>query len=378
MTSTVEHRSAHDRTTPAEAVTPRLELDVTRALEGYDALVSTLPGTAVHYAVKANPDPTLLRALVQAGSHFDVASQAETDACLAAGAVPDDLVFSNPVKRRADVVSAARSGVRLFVVDSPEETRKLAEAAPGARVLCRLVTSGEGSDWPLSRKFGCSTGEAVAVLRLAATLGLDPAGVSFHVGSQQRDPLAWRAPIDASARIFATLRADGLRPHLVDLGGGFPAAHEGGAPPLHCYAAAIHSFLGRAFGADRPDTLIEPGRGVVGDAGTVVTRVIAVLSRGDVRWVYLDCGVFSGLVETRGEAIRYRLHTPGLEGPTGPCVLAGPTCDSTDVMYECTPVELPLALAEGDEVRLQSAGAYTSCYSTVGFNGFDPLPTVLV
>jgi len=218
----------------------------------------------------------------------------------------------------------------------------------------------------------------VAVLRLAATLGLDPAGVSFHVGSQQRDPLAWRAPIDASARIFATLRADGLRPHLVDLGGGFPAAHEGGAPPLHCYAAAIHSFLGRAFGADRPDTLIEPGRGVVGDAGTVVTRVIAVLSRGDVRWVYLDCGVFSGLVETRGEAIRYRLHTPGLEGPTGPCVLAGPTCDSTDVMYECTPVELPLALAEGDEVRLQSAGAYTSCYSTVGFNGFDPLPTVLV
>ena len=162
-------------------------------------------------------------------------------------------MFSNPVKRRVGRrVAAARSGVRLFVVDSPEETRKVAEAAPGARVLCRLVTSGEGSDWPLSRKFGCSTGEAVAVLRLAASLGLDPAGVSFHVGSQQRDPLAWRAPIDASARIFETLRAEGLRPHLVDLGGGFPAAHEGGAPPLHRYAAAIHSFLGRAFGSDRP------------------------------------------------------------------------------------------------------------------------------
>ena len=117
---------------------------------------------------------------------------------------------------------------------------------------------------------------------------------------------------------------------------------------------------------------------MAGDAGTVVTRVIAVLRRGDVRWVYLDCGVFSGLVETLGEAIRYRLHTPGLDGPTGPCVLAGPTCDSTDVMYERTPVQLPLALAEGDEVHLQSAGAYTSCYSTVGFNGFDPLPTVLV
>ena len=124
----------------------------------------------------------------------------------------------------------------------------------------------------------------------------------------------------------------------LDLGGGFPAAHEGGAPPLHCYATAIHSFLGHAFGADRPDTLIEPGRGVAGDAGTVVTRVIAVLRRGDVRWVYLDCGVFTGLVETLDEAIRYRLHTPGLAGPTGPCVLAGPTCDSTDVLYERTPV----------------------------------------
>lgn len=378
MTSTLDDRSTLDLATPATAVTPRLELSVARALEGYDALAGVLPGTAVHYAVKANPHPVLLRALALAGGRFDVASRAETDLCLSAGAAPEDLVFSNPVKRRADVESAARSGVRLFVVDSPEETWKVAEAAPGARVICRLVTSGKGSDWPLSRKFGCSSGEAVTVLRLAASLGLEPAGVSFHVGSQQHDPLAWRAPIDAAARIFRTLRTDGLHPHLVDLGGGFPAAHEGVAPPLHCYATAIHSFLGHAFGADRPVTLIEPGRAVAGDAGTLVTRVIAVLRRGDARWVYLDCGVFSGLVETLGEAIRYRLHAPGLEGPTGPCVVAGPTCDSTDVMYERTPVRLPLALAEGDEVHLQSAGAYTSCYSTVGFNGFDPLPTVLV
>ena len=378
MTSTLEHPSARGRTTHPEAVTPRLELDVDRALDGYDALARTLPGTAVHYAVKANPHPALLGALVRAGGRFDVASRAETEACLAAGAVPDDLIYSHPVKRREDVLSAARCGVRLFVVDSPEETRKVAEAAPGARVLCRLVTSGEGSDWPLSRKFGSSTSESVAVLRLAASLGLDPAGVSFHVGSQQRDPLAWRAPIEASAQIFETVRAHGLRPQLVDLGGGFPAAHEGGAPALHSYAAAIHAFLGRAFGSDRPDTLIEPGRGVVGDAGTVVTRVIGVLRRGDVRWVYVDGGVFSGLMETLGEAIRYRVDTPGVEGPTEPCVLAGPTCDSADVMYERVPVHLPVALAEGDEVRLLSAGAYTSCYSTVGFNGFDPLPTVLV
>jgi ornithine decarboxylase len=366
------------RVAPGPHVTPRLELDVSRAVAGYAALARTLPGTAVHYAVKANPHPALLAALARAGARFDVASPAEVRACLDAGADPEDLVCSNPVKRRDDVAATAALGVRLFVVDSPEETRKVAEAAPRAAVLCRLVTSGSGSDWPLSRKYGCSTDEATAVLRLAASLGLDPAGVSFHVGSQQRDPQAWRDPVEASARIFRTLRAEGLRPHLLDLGGGFPAAHEGGAPALPRYADAIRGFLASAFGAERPATLVEPGRGIVGDAGTVVTRVIAVLRRGDARWVYLDCGVFTGLVETLEEAIRYRLETPGVAGPTGPCVLAGPTCDSADVMYERTPVTLPLALAEGDEVRIHSTGAYTACYSTVGFNGFDPLPTVLV
>ena len=120
-----------------------------------------------------------------------------------------------------------------------------------------------------------------------------------------------------------------------------------------------------------------PAAGIVGDAGTVVASVVGVVDRGGSRWVFLDAGVFTGLVETLDEAIRYRLETPGVHGPTGPCVLAGPTCDSADVLYETTPVDLPLALAEGDEVRLHAAGAYSTCYSTVGFNGFAPLPTVI-
>jgi ornithine decarboxylase len=319
----------------------------------------------------------LLRALVAAGSSFDVASPAEVRACLDAGARAADLVYSNPIKLRADIVSAAELGVRLFVVDSPEETRKVAESAPGAAVLCRIVTSGSGSDWPLSRKYGCSTSEAVEVLRLAAGLGLDPAGVSFHVGSQQRDPGAWDAPIEASSRVFAALREAGLRPWLLDLGGGFPAALEGGAPALDAYGAAIRRSLRKRFGSRRPRTLIEPGRSIVADSGRLVTSVVAVVHRGDTRWVYLDAGVFTGLVETLDEAIRYRLETD-VAGPTGPCVLAGPTCDSADVLYEKQPVHLPLALGEGDRVVLTSAGAYTTCYSTVGFNGFAPLPTELV
>ena len=109
----------------------------------------------------------------------------------------------------------------------------------------------------------------------------------------------------------------------------------------------------------------------------MVTSVVGVVDRGGTRWVFIDAGVFTGLVETLDEAIRYRLETPGVTGPTGPCVLAGPTCDSVDVLYETTPVRLPLALAEGDELRIHAAGAYSTCYSTVGFNGFDPLPTVV-
>jgi ornithine decarboxylase len=357
--------------------TPFLELEVPVAVERYRAMAAALPGVAVHYAVKANPHPELLAALVAAGCNADVASPAEVRAALTAGASPDDLVYSNPVKRRDHLVEAAALGVRLFVVDSEAEVRKVAEAAPGTAVLCRLLTSGEGSDWPLSRKYGCTGPQAVDLLRLAAALGLDPAGVAFHVGSQQRDPQAWRAPIAAAARVFEALADAGLRPWLLDLGGGFPAHHEGDAPALTTYGEVIEDQLGRSFGTARPRVIVEPGRGIVGDAGAVVASVVAVVTRGDVRWVYLDVGVFTGLVETLDEAIRYRLETSADGGPTGPCVLAGPTCDSADVLYEREPVHLPLALAEGDIVRLESAGAYTSCYSTVGFNGFDPLPTVV-
>ena len=362
---------------PRVAATPRLELSVGTAVTRYLALASALPGTAIHYAVKANPHPVLLRALAQSGCRFDVASPAEVRAALDAGAPASHLVHSNPVARRDNLAQAYALGVRLFVVDSAGEVAKLADAAPGAAVLVRIVTSGSGSDWPLSRKYGCTVDEAVAVLVTAGRQGLDPAGVSFHVGSQQRDPQAWGAPIASAARVFAAVRAAGFRPWLLDLGGGFPARLDGEPLPVVDYGRSIDAHLEAAFGAERPRTIVEPGRGVVGDAGTVVTSVVGVVDRGGARWVFIDAGVFSGLVETLDEAIRYRLETPGVTGPTGPCVLAGPTCDSVDVLYETTPVRLPLALAEGDELRIHAAGAYSTCYSTVGFNGFDPLPTVV-
>ena len=361
----------------ATTETPFLHLDPAVVSRQYADLTSALPGTAVHYAVKANPHPDVLRTLVDVGAGFDVASPAEVVACLDAGASPDQLLYSNPIKRRSDLRAAVDLGVRLFVVDCMPEMLKIVDEAPGASVLCRILTSGSGSDWPLSRKYGCSPDAAVEILTAAESLGLSVAGVSFHVGSQQRDPEAWRAPIVTTGEIFTRLEARGIKPWLVDLGGGFPARLEGDQPALdgirrrHPRPAPAHVRRPPAAHRRRARSLDRRGRGVMH------TTVVTVCWRGGRRWVYLDAGVFSGLVETLDEAIRYRISTDHDGMPDGPVVLAGPTCDSADVLYEKNPVHLPLALKEGDRVRLHAAGAYTSCYSTVGFNGFPPLPTQL-
>jgi ornithine decarboxylase len=358
--------------------TPVLEIDLAVIAEHLTRMRRAFPDTRVHYAVKANPHPEVLATISAGGGCFDTATPAEISAALATGVHPNRLVFSNPVKRRADIADAHASGVDLFVVDSAAEVLKVAETAPGAAVLARLATSGVGSDWPLSRKFGCLPHECVDLLTAAARAGLRAAGIAFHVGSQQHDPFAWRRPIEQSASIFTTLARRGLTPWLLDLGGGFPARLTVDCPPIETYAQHIWQALHAAFAARPPQIALEPGRGIVADAGVLTSMVLGVAWRGGQRWVYLDAGVFTGLVETLDEAIRYRLSTSRDQagGRRGPAVLAGPTCDSADVMYERAPVDLPLDLAEGDLVRFHSAGAYTSCYTTT-FNGFDPLPTLI-
>jgi ornithine decarboxylase len=210
----------------------------------------------------------------------------------------------------------------------------------------------------------------------AARHGLRP-GISFHVGSQQFDPVAWDRALALVADLRAELRFHGVDLQLVNLGGGLPGSYLEAVPPVTEYGGAICDAVRRRLGPDMPpELLVEPGRHLVADAGALRCEVVTVgrkSAHDEHRWVYLDVGMFSGLAEVMGEAIRYRLLVDGPRRQGGPVVLAGPTCDSADILYETVDYELPLDLRPGEAVYLQSVGAYTTTYSTIGFNGFPPL-----
>jgi ornithine decarboxylase len=356
-----------------------VDLDVVR--QNYRAFTHALPDSRIFYAVKANPAPEILDLLASLGSSFDAASVTEIEMVLASGVAPDRISYGNTIKKERDIARAHALGVALFAVDCFEEVEKVARAAPGARVFCRILTDGDGAEWPLSCKFGCVAGEAVDVLAHAAERGLVPYGVSFHVGSQQTNPDAWdRALADASA-VFRAASERGIHLAMVNLGGGFPARYLKAVPDAEAYGRSIFDALRRHFGNAIPETIIEPGRGMVGDAGLLKAEVVLVSrkSREDkLRWVYLDVGKFGGLAETMDEAIRYPIRTSRDGDSTGPCVVAGPTCDSADVLYEKTPYPLPLSLTVGDEVLIEGTGAYTTTYSAVAFNGFAPLASYVI
>jgi ornithine decarboxylase len=351
-----------------------VDLDVVR--DNYNSFAKAMPDSKVYYAIKANPAPEILKLLVELGANFDVASVGETEAVLAAGATPDRISYGNTVKKESDVATAFRLGVTLFAVDCEAEIEKVARAAPGSRVICRIHCDNAGADWPLSRKFGCEPAYAADLLEFAHRQGLVPFGISFHVGSQQNNVEAWDRALASTAAIFRTCAERGINLSTVNLGGGFPAKYLRKTPKLESYGKAIFRSLRKHFGNAIPNTIMEPGRGLVGNAGMIEAEVVLIARRNpedEVRWVYLDIGKFHGLAETIDESIRYPIKTPKDRDEMAPCVLAGPTCDSVDVLYEKNPYPLPVSLAIGDKVLIEAAGAYTASYSSVGFNGFPPL-----
>jgi ornithine decarboxylase len=363
--------------------TPYLIVDLDVIGQAYKTLRRYMPLAKIFYAVKANPAPEVVGLLRDMDSNFDVASRNEIDLCMERGVTAERISFGNTIKKERDIAYAYERGVRLYAFDSACELEKLARSAPGSRVFCRILVESTGAEWPLSRKFGCSPEMAVDLLRQAKTLGLDPYGVSFHVGSQQTKVDQWDSAIERAAKMFWALAETDVNLRMINVGGGFPAKYRGDVPGVAQYANAVMGAITQHFGNDLPEIIIEPGRSLVGDAGVIHSEVVLISRKSETdekRWVYLDVGKFNGLAETMDEAIRYRIKTPyeGKDVSTGPVVLAGPTCDSADILYEKSRYRMPLDLKVGDRVEILATGAYTSSYASVNFNGFTPIKTYCI
>ncbi len=331
---------------------------------------AAMPRVRPHYAVKANPDRRVLKALAQEGCGFEIASTAELDLLLSLGVPAADVFFSNPMKSRESIAYAAARGVEWFVIDSVDELRRVFETRPDARQYLRIASPNIGSDWPLSGKFGAGASDAREIVALAARLGADLAGVTFHVGSQCRNPENWRVAMEKARGLFDLMSKAGLKPRLLNIGGGFPVRHVKPIPSIEVIGNVVNEGL-KAF-PEEVQVIAEPGRYLVSDAGYFVCRVLGTATRAGKRWMHWDAGLFGGVIEA-SEGLKYRIRTDR-SGPDVSWTVGGPTCDSVDVVMRDEP--LPSDLQEGDFVYLSNAGAYTTAYASQ-FNGF-PLPEVRV
>ena len=376
----------------AAAPADRLVYDLDGIEDQYARLLAELPGVQIRFALKACPVDDVLRCLAGRGAGFDAASPAEIRQALRTGVPVDRVHYGNTVKSDADIAEAHRLGVRTFATDSLQDVTAIAGHAPGARVFCRLATSGEGALWGLNRKFGCSAEDAVRILTTAAVSGLVPAGLSVHVGSQQLTGEAWQQALDSLAEVLVTLAGLGIVPDHVNLGGGLPALgcldlHGNPLdPPLDKMFTVIREGMERLSGLTAAPLafVMEPGRHLVADHGAIRAHVYRLTERTRpdgtrARWLYLSVGKFNGLYEM--DQMRHRMVFPtqtdeGEEAYVS-AVVAGPTCDGDDAYGGGRhPVRVPRALASGDPVWILSAGAYATSYTTQGFNGIRPLPSL--
>lgn len=372
-----DERLQRIRTASSDMPTPRLYIDLEVVESQYRRLKAAMPYAEVYYAVKANPMREVIELLATLGSSFDIASRYELDFVLSHGVAPQRISYGNTIKKRADIAHAYQRGVRLFACDAEDDVRNLARYAPGSQVFFRVFTTGTGSDWPLSRKFGAHPELILDMARLAADTGLEPVGISFHVGSQQRDIGEWDDAIARTKLLFEELDAHGITLGLINIGGGFPADYLDPTHPLELYAREITRFLTERFPDRLPRIIAEPGRYLVADAGVLVSEIVLVTrkARSNMhRWVYIDAGLFGGLIEALGEAIKYPICFDG-SGPAEEVIIAGPTCDSMDILYENHRYAMPADTGIGDRLYIFATGAYTHTYSSVWFNGFPPLET---
>ncbi len=358
--------------------TPTLIVDFDVINDTYTRFMNAFPGAQVFYAMKANANPHISRLVVDRGGGLEIASLPELEMAFQAGATPDRIICSNPIKNPAFLRRLHETGVYASVVDSVYEVAKVAKHAPGSRVYVRLAVDNTGSVLPLAGKFGVDGETAVMLCDAARDLGLEPVGLSFHVGSQCLSPMNWVNALKACGDVWREAAARGHRFNFLDLGGGFPAGsyHDPSIPTLEAIGTLVMPAIAEHIPAT-PDLMLvlEPGRGLVGEAGRLIATVEGKAPRGSETWLYLDVGVFNGLMETfEGFPPVIRVLGDDLaERLPQTCTVAGPSCDSCDVV--ATDIELP-EIHIGDRLVFLDAGAYVSEYAAP-FNGF-PVPALLM
>ncbi len=350
--------------------TPVLVLSLEQVKANYRFLAQSLPGVKLHYAVKANPDPRLVLALLEAGACFDAASDGEMLDLARLKIAPDRIIYANPTKTLSGLAAANRTGVSRFTFDSEAEISRIARAVPGATVLLRVRMDNPDALVDLNQKFGAHPDEALQLLTAARAQGLDVGGLCFHVGSQSTNARAYTDAIKVCRRLFDAAKPLGFDLRILDIGGGFPIPTPSETPDIAGITATVSQALARYFPAT--EVWAEPGRFICGTAVCLITRVIGVQVRNSQQWYFLDeglYGTFSGVIfdhwDFELEAFR--------DGKRIAATFAGPSCDSLDVMFRD---KLTVPLAVDDLLLVPGCGAYTSASATV-FNGFAKAPIIL-
>lgn len=357
-----------------DPVTPVLLLDKDKIREKLSILGANIKNSRVFYAFKANPDIEVARFAHDLGMGFEIASEGELKLLAGLNVPAEKIITSNPVKSFKFLSAAAEYGIKYFAYDSVAEVDKIAKFVPGANVYIRLSVPNEGSEWPLSRKFGIDLGEALPIIQYAKQAGLNPVGITFHVGSQCVNKYNWNYAVYRARELWDMALESGIRMSMLNIGGGYPINYIKGVVGVEAIENNIQRLIEENF-PEAPDIFIEPGRAVVGDAGIFVSSVIGKARRGDQNWLHIDIGAFNGLMESIG-GIRYSYIVEDTGQPQHKklFMIGGPSCDSFDVIDKDVPLPDPEV---GGMVLVLSAGAYTVSYASE-FNGFSIPKTILI
>lgn len=343
------------------------------------------PDMKVYYAVKANPNDEIIRLLDYLGSNFDIASKYQLDQVLKLNVTPDRISYGNTIKKIKDIQYFYKKGVRLFATDSISDVKNIATAAPNSKIFCRILPEQcENADWPLSKKFGCSINMSIQILKIAKQNNLIPYGISFHVGSQQRNINSWKVMLQKVKYIFDKLKQNNIQLKMINLGGGLPANYVQKTESTEIYFKYIKEYIDTLFPDTNLQIIMQPGRSLVGNSAIMISSIINITQKhfgiNQPKWLYTDASLFNGLIQTVGQAIKYPIvcFMKEKEKQLSQYILAGPTCDSMDILYEKNKIQLPTNLESNDKLIWITTGAYTSSYAAVGFNGFPPIKSYFI